>query len=224
MSWLKRHRYKVQSLTQALADARRRKIRRKSVVLTFDDGFTDFLKNALPVLRQYQWPATLFVVAGRVSGTSQWQSNELPLLTWHQIRDIADMGFEIGSHGLYHRDLTTLSDKELEIEVNISKKFIEDHAADSVNAFSYPWGICHLREEEAVRKAGYNCAVAVGSRQENSPAINQFCLQRKTMCRDDCLADFAYKLGAHSRVYMKTRQILHKIVHSTGKSSKEVTV
>ena len=210
MNWLKTHGYSVLSLSQALMDFHSGTIRRKSIVLTFDDGFVDFLENAVPVLSRYEYPATLFIVAGEVGGISRWRSPELQrhLLSWEEIREIAKMGYEIGSHGLHHRDLTTLCSEDLETEISISKELIEDCIGAPVNAFSYPWGAYDVRETDGVQKAGYHCAVTVDSKWENGPETDHFRLQRKTMCRTDSLADFARKVGGHNELYRALRDYI----------------
>jgi peptidoglycan/xylan/chitin deacetylase (PgdA/CDA1 family) len=120
------------------------------------------------------------------------------------------MGYDIGSHGLYHRDLTTLCDRELETEVSVSKKLIEDCIGAPINAFSYPWGVYGAREQNAVQEAGYDCAVIVGSNWENGPETDCFRLQRKTMCRKDSMTDFAHKVCGHEQFYRGVVRVLHK--------------
>lgn len=225
MDWLAEHGYTVLSLSQLLSNFDHGKSHKKSVALTFDDGFVDFLENAVPVLSKYQYPATLFVVAGEVGGISRWRSPELqrPLLSWDGIREIAKMGYEIGSHGLHHRDLTTLCSKDLETEIIISKKLIEDCIEAPVNSFSYPWGLYGVREETAAQKAGYVCAVAVDRNCENGSGTDYFHLQRKTMCRTDSLADFARKVGRGGQFYavrrvlgVWRRRVLNRVSHLVG--------
>lgn len=228
MDWLAKHEYSVLSLQQALVDLHSGGVRKKVIVLTFDDGFVDFLENALPILSKYQFPATLFIVANEVGGTSRWRSPELqrPLLGWEDIQHIAKIGYEIGSHGMYHRDLTALSSEDLEEEINHSKKLIEDYIGASVNSFSYPWGAHNVREINAVRKAGYNCAVTISGKWENDPETDRYRLQRKTMSKADSMDDFArivrnrpcYKADNHSItkngkiVLKKIKNVIRKIL------------
>lgn len=210
MDWLKRHKYSILSLSQALMDFHSGNVRRKSIVLTFDDGYADFLENAVPILRNHAFPATVFIVAGKVGGVSDWRSPELQksLLNWKEIREIARMGYEIGSHGLYHRDLTSLCFKDLKMEINISKELIENSIGVPANAFSYPWGKRDARVENAVQEAGYDCAVMVGSTLANGPETNRFHLQRKTMERAGSLAEFTQKVGGHDELF---RVLQHRI-------------
>jgi peptidoglycan/xylan/chitin deacetylase (PgdA/CDA1 family) len=134
----------------------------------------------------------MFIVAGETGGVSHWRTPELqrPLLSWGGIRELVKMGHEIGSHGLHHRDLTSASSAELKAEIAISKKLIEDNVGMPVNAFSYPWGKHNARVENAVREAGYACAVQVGGKRGNGHETNRFCLQRKIIGQADSLVNF----------------------------------
>ena len=213
MDWLKNHGYNILSLSQALTVFHSGNIRRKSIVLTFDDGYVDFLENAVPVLRNHTFPATLFIVAAETGSVNYWRSPELqrPLLSWKQIREIAEMGYEIGSHGLHHRDLTRLTYNDLKTEITGSKDLIENCLGVTVTAFSYPWGKHDVRIENAIQDAGYDCAVTVGSTLDNGPETNRFHLHRRTMERKDSLATFARKVGGHDVLYRAVQNFIRGV-------------
>ncbi|MCX6011847.1 MAG: polysaccharide deacetylase family protein [Chloroflexi bacterium] len=176
---------------------------KNDVVITFDDGFSDFLENAVPVLSEHQYPATIFVVTDEVGGSSKWESRELqkPLLNWKELVEVSRMGYHIGSHGIHHRRLIQLCDIELEMEVVNSKKKIEDQIGFPVKTFSYPWGEHSIREINAIKKAGYDCAVAVSPRGKldsllgNRSDTDPYCLSRVGIRNADSLNSFACKVG-----------------------------
>jgi len=190
--------YRVVSLGCLLSDACLKSIEKKTVILTFDDGYSDFLSNALPILMKYKYPATLFIVPGQVGGCSSWQVSNLrkPLLDWPSVIKVSGMGYEIGSHSLNHRRLTGLSDSELNDELASSRKMLEDKILKPVECFSYPWGDFGPREEEAVRASGYKCAVTVRNVRGNRRVCNTFQLERKIMIHKDSLADFMAKASS----------------------------
>ncbi len=76
--------------------------RRKQAVLTFDDGYHDFLVNALPILLCHHLPATVFLATGMLGRTALWsqQSREAALMTEAEIRDVKSQGMSLGSHTL----------------------------------------------------------------------------------------------------------------------------
>lgn len=75
------------------------------VGLTFDDGYSDFMHYALPVLARYGFAVTVFPLAARLGGVNTWDpaGPRKPLMTARQVRQAAEAGMEIGSHGLRQR-------------------------------------------------------------------------------------------------------------------------
>jgi peptidoglycan/xylan/chitin deacetylase (PgdA/CDA1 family) len=145
----------------------------RPVVLTFDDGFRNVLEHAAPVLGELGFGATVFVVAGHCGGKNDWygQISEvpiLPLLTWTEVRQLADAGFGIGSHSSQHGRLDRLSGADAEAEVAGSKKALEDRLGRPVTTFAYPYG---LAGEAARRLVAANyaaaCSVELGVARED---------------------------------------------------------
>jgi peptidoglycan/xylan/chitin deacetylase (PgdA/CDA1 family) len=156
MRWLKRRGYRPLSLREYL------RLRAegvlpppKSVVVTFDDGYTDNLTAAYPVLRAHGIPATIFVVTAAVGGTNQWDpGGELvgrPLLSWDELARLANGGVETGAHTRSHRWLTTVDAAAVVDEVAGSRADIERTLGHAPVAFAYPGGRHDARSEAAVR-------------------------------------------------------------------------
>lgn len=98
-----------------------------SAILTFDDGFDDFMTQVFPVLSAYEMRVSLFAVAGFLGKPSTWDVNGSQAhLNPDQIREISHAGHEIGSHTLTHPNLCFLSEKDLRTELLDSKKMLED--------------------------------------------------------------------------------------------------
>lgn len=126
---------------------------RDALALTFDDGYADFAP-AWTLLRHNDLPVTLFVVSARAGGTSDWGGGTpvRPLLGWDALKKLVDKGLQLGSHSRTHRDLTSLSDAELEDEVAGSADEIETHAGLRPKAFSHPFGKSDERVRAVVAK------------------------------------------------------------------------
>ncbi|MFJ7156010.1 polysaccharide deacetylase family protein [Streptomyces sp. NPDC101118] len=133
------------------------------VGLTFDDGYTDFLSGALPLLRRYECTATVYVLPGRLGTDNVWDplGPRKPLLTAEDVRRIAAAGQEIGSHGLLHQDLTAAPDDVLEQELGGSREALRQITGTAPEGFCYPYGTVDRRVVEAARAAGYAYAVAI---------------------------------------------------------------
>lgn len=133
------------------------------VGLTFDDGYTDFLTRALPLLRRYDCTATLFVLPGRLGVENVWDplGPRKSLLTAEGIREVAESGQEIGSHGLLHQDLTAATDDVLQQELRGSRDLLRELTGTLPEGFCYPYGHLDARVIEATRAAGYAYACAI---------------------------------------------------------------
>ncbi|MGB9620052.1 MAG: polysaccharide deacetylase family protein [Armatimonadota bacterium] len=131
--------------------------------VTFDDAYRGVYERAYPIMVERGISATVFVVAGHIGGTNDWDTAagdcREPLMTAEQIRRMSDAGFEIGSHTMTHPRLTELSDADLNRELSDSKHVLEDLIGREVVAFSYPYGAYDYRVLAAVEAAGYRCAV-----------------------------------------------------------------
>ncbi|MEZ3178181.1 polysaccharide deacetylase family protein [Streptomyces pimonensis] len=194
LAWLRRRGLRGVSVAELLA-ARARGGGRDLVGLTFDDGYTDFLSGALPLLQRFHCGATLFVLPGRLGGDNAWDplGPRKPLLTADGIRRAADGGVEIGSHGLTHIDLTRADDVTLTAEVAESRARVEELAGVPVAGFCYPYGTVDARAVEAVRKAGYTyaCAIAPG------PLTGPHALPRAHVGQNDTAWRLHLKLRLH---------------------------
>ncbi|HTI74480.1 MAG TPA: polysaccharide deacetylase family protein [Mycobacterium sp.] len=162
MRWLRSRGLRGVSMGQLLdatADGRARRM----VGLTFDDGYADFVPNAMPILRRYGFSATMFVLAGRLGGDNAWSRPGpcKPLLTADQVREIAHAGTEVASHGLEHVSLLQADDARLRDETVRSRAILQELLGEPIRGFAYPYGHSDARVVEAVRTAGYDYACAV---------------------------------------------------------------
>lgn len=112
------------------------------VVLTFDHISPSIFDTAAPILREYDYPALLAVVADRVSG------GEI-----EQLRDLQEQGWEIGSHSLTkHPAFTELSRDELVRQARGSKEWLVEHGfARRGGSIVYPYGAADQRVADGVR-------------------------------------------------------------------------
>jgi peptidoglycan/xylan/chitin deacetylase (PgdA/CDA1 family)/GT2 family glycosyltransferase len=182
----------------------------RRVILTFDDGYDDFLTEAFPVLQRFGFKATVFVVVDRIGKRNEWdESGGYPsrqLLSLDQIRDLHGHGVQFGSHTLTHPYLTNLSDRDLEREVRDSKCKLEDLLGTEVNSFSYPYGAVDMRVRGAVARAGYK--VAVTAQRGLNCWEDRLCLKRVSVCEADSWIEFALKLATGKDFRQRTKEFL----------------
>ncbi|MGW0145903.1 polysaccharide deacetylase family protein [Streptomyces sp. NPDC003333] len=162
LAWLAGRGLRGVSVRELLA-SRDRGTERGLVGLTFDDGYTDFVTEALPVLRRRGFTATVFVLPGLLGGTNVWEPTgpRKPLLDEDGVRGAAAAGMEVASHGMTHLDLTRAPDEVLHREVAESRQRLAALLGDDVVGFCYPYGYHDVRAVDAVRRAGYRYACAI---------------------------------------------------------------
>ncbi len=124
----------------------------KPVILTFDDGYMDFYYNAYPILKQYNLRATVFIPTALM--------NQGYYLTWDQIREMSVSGLiTFGAHSVHHSNLPTLTADALKLELNGSKKVLQEILGIPVNFMAYPYGTVNSFVIKEVKTAGYLGAV-----------------------------------------------------------------
>ncbi len=133
----------------------------RTAVLTFDDGFRNWLSEAVPLLNRLGVRATFYVCPGMFGG-QHWQvpGEAGRLLDEAGVRALADAGMELGSHSLSHPDLRKLDDGELAAELRESKEAVERITGSPCRTFAYPFGLYDETVTQAVAEAGYELAFA----------------------------------------------------------------
>ena len=130
--------------------------------MIFDDGFKDFYTNAFPILKKYNFKATIYPVTDTLLGENiEWDIySKTEHLSANNIKEISEYGIEIGSHTATHPDLTKLSFNKINKELSDSKKCIEDIIKKPINSISFPFGSWNLDIWNAAKKSGYKNAAA----------------------------------------------------------------
>jgi peptidoglycan/xylan/chitin deacetylase (PgdA/CDA1 family) len=122
-----------------------------SVWLTFDDGDASNLLEALPILAKRGLSADFFVNPGRVGSPGT--------MDWSALREMADAGMSIQSHGQTHAYFTHLSSDALREELRVSKQAIEDHLGHAVSLLAPPGGRVPRGLVELARGLGYRAVL-----------------------------------------------------------------
>jgi len=172
----------------------------KSLVgLTFDDGYKDFLHNALPVLERFNFSATLFSL-GSIPRENYWDYRynpdlQLKLLEAEDLREIVARGIEVGSHGMDHVDLTCMAPEVLKKDLSDSRQVLSKLVGEEIEGFCYPYGSVDSMVVQAVRRAGYSYACSI----EIQVKRNTFDLPRIPIGDRDGFLRFALKLKYYSQ-------------------------
>jgi peptidoglycan/xylan/chitin deacetylase (PgdA/CDA1 family) len=140
------------------------------IMITFDDGNLDNYTKAFPIMQKYGFTGVLYIVANYL-GVDGYLSRE-------QILEMHEAGWSIGSHGLSHKDLTTLSPEDQKNEIAWSKKFLEKELGIDILTFAYPFGAKNNAMIGLVRQSGYIAAMGAEGYKDSQGTWNLFNLQR----------------------------------------------
>ncbi|MFH1754507.1 MAG: polysaccharide deacetylase family protein [Candidatus Latescibacterota bacterium] len=157
------------SVGEACAAARRKEgIPGNWVVLTFDDGNRSDAVHALPLLDKRGFSATFFVGASRIGIEGGLEEG--------MIVHLVSSGMEIGSHGMSHRFLPTLSEAEEAEECARSRQILAEITGREIHYFSLPGGRYKPRTIQLLQRLGYRAACSSNFGYNSS--LQQFLLKR----------------------------------------------
>ena len=175
--------------------------------LTFDDGFADNERVALPLLREYGMAPMVFVLPSLLDdgGPLAWPEvverqrahpNVMRSMDWQAVERMAEAGAEIGSHGLSHRSMIGLDGEALREELVDSRRAVRDRVG-RCDALAYPFGHWNPEVARAAADAGYAFAFSVPS--NGQPPAGAHAIPRVPVDHRDRGARFHAKLTAAGR-------------------------
>jgi peptidoglycan/xylan/chitin deacetylase (PgdA/CDA1 family) len=176
MQYLKQQNFNVIALP-TLIDAIRNKqpIADKTVVITFDDGYLNVYENARPILKQLDWPYTVFINSQFVDGKYSRHMN------WDQLRQIAKEGATIANHTLKHdylvrkpQDMTPEKWQQyISQDIQQVEKRIVQEIGHHYKLLAYPYGEFDNATKATLSKLGF-----VGIGQHSGPVNHSTDLTR----------------------------------------------
>ncbi len=125
----------------------------KPVLITFDDGYIDNYNEAFPILKEYNFKATLFMITSSI-GENRFMN--LP-----QLKEMQANGIDIQSHTVNHKDLRDMSLDNARDELISSKAILEDRIGHQVRYIAYPGGFANKDIDRMAQESGYRMAFTV---------------------------------------------------------------
>ncbi len=140
-----------------------KKFPKKPLILTFDDGYTDNLLNASPLLKKYGFKAQIFLLANQNIDQNSWDANSTEpaheIVSGANRQKWKNSAFEIGSHGFSHKKITELTHAESLKELVDSKTSLETEFNLPINVYAFTYGITTENSAELAQAANYDYAV-----------------------------------------------------------------
>ncbi|MEP6675982.1 MAG: polysaccharide deacetylase family protein [Ferruginibacter sp.] len=204
LEWLSENKYCTISIDQMLEGFKTNEDFSNCCVITFDDGYYSLYKHALPLLKKYNFTATLFLTTGAVNqnnfnGLPFIYPDSLPVkdrpLTWNEIKEMHRNGWSVQSHSITHADNSKLSAQELSNELKLSRAAIEQELQQSVMHYAFPFGKYSSESLKFVEASGYASAFTV------HPGLctaynNHFRLPRIEINSKDNIPSFSKKINS----------------------------
>jgi len=208
MTWLRRLGYRGLSMRDLMPYIRGER-RGKVVGITFDDGYRNVYRNALPVLREQGFTATNYFVARQLDGGNVWDYEKgiahADLMSADELRQWAAQGMEVGSHTLDHPYLPKLSPELADYQIRQSKRELEEVLGAEVSAFCYPYGGENAELRSMVRNAGYtNATTTAGGLARADDDVYE--LPRVTVSRSTNILRFLQKCMTRLEENRRRRQ------------------
>jgi peptidoglycan/xylan/chitin deacetylase (PgdA/CDA1 family) len=190
MCWLRRN-FEMISLDEAQRRMRSGVNDRAAVHVTFDDGYADNCRTAIPWLVQERIPCTYFVTAQNILERRPFDHDlkcgvNLAPNSREEIRTMANAGIEIGAHTYSHPDLGKLADSALlHREVVFARQELEAAIGGRIRYFAFPFGM-HVNLSRPVFALAAQCGyegVCSAYGGYNYPGDDPFHVQRiPTVC------------------------------------------
>lgn len=169
----------------------------KVVGITFDDGYQNNVRNALPVLTKNGFTATCYGVSSMMGGTNSWDEDsgiaQKPLMTLQEWRDWRDASMDVGSHTRTHAALTKISVQQARDQIFTSRLELEQALGCEVRHFCYPYGWFGPEHRDMVKEAGYATATTT-HRGRVHAGDDPYTLRRIMVARATHLGLFAAKV------------------------------
>lgn len=195
MRYLKTHGYRVVSVAELVEWLHlRRQLPKKTVVLTFDDGYRSFKDHAFPLLKELRFSATLFVYTDYVGAGRN-------ALDWDELKALVAAGFDVQAHSKSHGDLRRAEresarhyERRMEAELVEPARVLAKSLGRPVTYLAYPYGRVDDGVLAKVKEQGYQAAFTV--RRESNPAFVELLrINRSQVYSDMTLEQFAKNLN-----------------------------
>ncbi len=202
-AWLRDQGYQCLKLDDFLAACKgQKKIPQKSFLLTFDDGYRNNLDFALPLLKEFGWEATIFLIAGTLDGSLVYGDPEGPGRTMDlaDLRSMAGTNIQFALHGYQHENFSEHSPLDLRLALEASCRVFEDAGLSYKKVLAYPYGARPADAQqfqelkEWMKAFGIEAAFRIGNRPQALPAKDLYELCRIDIRGEDSLNDFIIKL------------------------------
>jgi peptidoglycan/xylan/chitin deacetylase (PgdA/CDA1 family) len=169
----------------------------KEVLLTFDDGYRNNFVHMKPLLEEFGFHATIFIIADAIANDEKPTYNDL--MTVSEMKQFDNRYISFGLHGFHHENFKETSLEDLKNAISKSIVVFKEKNLPFYPALAYPYGArpegkTFIELKKWMKEQGINMAFRIGNKPSKVPAQDLFEIKRIDIRGTDSLDDFAIKL------------------------------
>jgi peptidoglycan/xylan/chitin deacetylase (PgdA/CDA1 family) len=200
-SWMKKGGYHTLSLSEFLIAAKTGKYPKKSFLITFDDGYTNNLEYVYPILKEFNWTATFFIIADNIDGTAKQSKNTAnKKMDLVELKQLDPSIVQLGMHGYNHESFADHSIEDIKTILTRSVAAFDNSGLTYYKALAYPYGArpkntaAFTELKKWMRDNGIEAAFRIGNQVSKIPAPDMYEIRRIDIKGTDTMEDFKIKL------------------------------
>lgn len=210
LRWLSQHFDVVPLDVAADAIESRQTPQRPTVVLTFDDGTTDWTEEVLPALERHGVPATFYVATAFVEDRLDFPGDGTPI-SWDSLGELAASELvTIGSHTHRHMLLDRLDPDAVAEELDRSSELLSERIGVEPRHFAYPKAVAGSAAADSEVRQRFRTAVVAGTRA-NPPGTDLHLLHRSPIQACDTRRWFRAKASGGLRAEDDLRRLANRV-------------
>ncbi len=199
--WLKKNGYHAITLPEFIIAAKKGIYNKKTILITFDDGYTNNLQHVYPLLQSLNWAATFFIIADNVDGTAE-QSKHLTnkKMSLSELKQLDPTIIQLGMHGYNHENFSKTSVSGIKKVIEKSLHAFENSGLKYHKVLAYPYGARPEKKSDFaelkkwMHEIGMEAAFRIGNQVCKIPATDLYEIKRIDIRGTDSIKDFKIKL------------------------------
>ena len=212
LDFIERSNYQTITFNDIVSEEKNLLFSKNKIILTFDDCSKSLFDFAIPELIKRNLNAVFYIPTAHIGSYNSWDietgKKGIEIMNEKDLRELIKFKMEIGSHSHHHIKLKNLDRAEVEKEVTISKKIIENITGKKIYSFAYPYGSVPKQYKQILKAAGYLYATAI-----YYPFQNNFALRRFIYHDGDTEKTLSLKISKLYHLYRCFRDLLHSIIY-----------
>ncbi|HZS45042.1 MAG TPA: polysaccharide deacetylase family protein [Blastocatellia bacterium] len=174
---------------------------RDPLIITFDDGYQSTFEFAYPLLKEFNFKATVFLPVAHIGKTNGWDGGTEALMSLDTIKKISGPLIELGLHSFAHKNYAAMTTEEIEQDLKQSIESLKSDDIPCVKALAYPYGKMPKEKQKRIamieifRRYNIDFALRIGSRINPFPLSDVYELKRTGISGTDSFNEFRIKLA-----------------------------